>query len=194
MKTKDKKQIRKRIIKLRNSLNKDEILTKSRAIFCKLMKMRIYQSSKVIMCYMDFRNEVVTKEFINISLQKGKMIILPLIDKTENGEKIIIPCEIKNIESELEEGVLGIYEPKRDTCKEINPLNIDLIVVPGVAFDFMKNRIGYGAGYYDRFLKTARKDATKVGVAFELQILKKIEAREYDVPLDMIITEERIIL
>lgn len=98
------------------------------------------------------------------------------------------------MDSDLEKGVLGLLEPKKECKRLLNPEDIDLIVVPGIAFDILKNRIGYGAGYYDRFLKTTREDCLKVGVAFELQILDKINTQEHDVPLNAIITEKRVIL
>jgi 5-formyltetrahydrofolate cyclo-ligase len=194
MNFKDKKQIRQEILRLRSSLSDEEVADKSKEIFRKLLEMEIYLNSKIIMCYMDFRNEVATREFIKTSFLKGKRIILPLIDKDGKDKKNIIPCEIKDLDSDLEKGVLGILEPKKECKRLLNPEDIDLIVVPGIAFDILKNRIGYGAGYYDRFLKTTREDCLKVGVAFELQILDKINTQEHDVPLNAIITEKRVIL
>jgi 5-formyltetrahydrofolate cyclo-ligase len=72
-------------------------------------------------------------------------------------------------------------------------MDIDLCIIPGVAFDINKNRIGYGAGYYDRFLKGVGKECFKVGIAFEEQILQDIPASENDIALDLIITDKRII-
>ncbi len=191
---KDKKQIRDEILKLRSSLSHEEVADKSKKIFRKLLEMDIYLKSKIIMCYMDFRNEVATREFIETSLLKGKRVMLPLVGKDADDNKVIIPCEIKDLDSDLEKGVLGILEPKKECKRLSNPEDIDFIVVPGIAFDLFKNRIGYGAGYYDRFLKTTREDCLKVGIAFELQVLEEIKTEEHDVPLNVIITEKRVII
>ena len=185
--------MRQEILNLRCSLSDEELNKKSTEIFNKLVSMDIYCRSKVIMCYMDFRNEVKTGEFIRASLEKGKRIAVPMISLDMNRAKAIIPCEIYNIEYELEKGTLGILEPKNEFRRVLDPENIDMVIVPGIVFDLRKNRIGYGAGYYDRFLNSTGKDCFKVGVAFELQILNEIPAEAHDVRLDMIITEKRVI-
>lgn len=208
MNFRDKRQIRQEVLKLRGFLSDEEVTDKSKVIFDKLLEMDFYVNSKIVMCYMDFRNEVATREFIKLSLSKGKRIALPLIDKVIDNKVIdykvvnkdrsikenrLVACEIKNIDTELEKGVFGILEPKKEHKRILDPADIDLIIVPGVAFDLSKNRIGYGAGYYDRFLKSTRKDSFKVGVAFELQVLQEICTEKHDVLLDMIITEKRVI-
>jgi 5-formyltetrahydrofolate cyclo-ligase len=90
-------------------------------------------------------------------------------------------------------GYMGIAEPDASILHRVDPLEIDMVVVPGVAFDMARNRIGYGGGYYDRFLCTLRPDCLKVAVAFELQVFDSIPAASYDIPVDIIVTEERII-
>jgi 5-formyltetrahydrofolate cyclo-ligase len=83
-------------------------------------------------------------------------------------------------------------EPKKNYIKEVSIESIDLIIVPGVVFDRNGNRIGHGMGYYDRLLKKSH-NIPRIGLAFEFQIVKKIEAEEHDERIDMIITEDRII-
>jgi 5-formyltetrahydrofolate cyclo-ligase len=191
---KNKKQIRKEIIGLRNSLSVREITDKSSIIFKRLEALDAYQKSKTIMCYMDFRNEVATRKFIINSLENKKRILLPLVDKINKNKSRIIPYEVNDLDLDLEKGILGILEPKKSLKKLTDYKDIDVIVVPGVAFDPFKNRIGYGAGYYDRFLKTVGENCLKIGVAFELQIINRINADTHDVPLNIIITEKRVIL
>ena len=86
-----------------------------------------------------------------------------------------------------------LMEPKHDLLKKANIEDIDLIIVPGVVFDKHCNRIGFGAGYYDRFLSKRAKNTPTIGIAYDYQIIDKISIGEYDVPLDFIITEKRII-
>ena len=85
----------------------------------------------------------------------------------------------------------GILEPKKDKIKNISSDKIDLIIVPGVAFDLKGNRMGHGKGYYDRFLNLVK--STSIGLAFEFQIIENIPVESHDKPIDMIITEKRII-
>ncbi|HOJ10171.1 MAG TPA: 5-formyltetrahydrofolate cyclo-ligase [Clostridiales bacterium] len=208
----NKSSIRKKILDIRENTVKEDIVNNSKIIIKKLVSMESYNKSNVIMCYVNFRNEVITKDFIKESLLNGKRVAVPLIYKEVNkhkdttdttdtkssagtaGSKKIICCEIKNMDTELEKGVLGILEPKEEYRREIKPEEIDLVVVPGTAFDANKNRMGYGVGYYDNFLKNIREDCITVGVAFDFQVLDEIPVEKHDIALDMIITEKRVIV
>ncbi|NLC67588.1 MAG: 5-formyltetrahydrofolate cyclo-ligase [Clostridiaceae bacterium] len=188
-----KELLRQEMLNKRNSLCQEELDEKSKAIFNMLMLMDIYRNSNVIMCYMDFRNEVKTGDFIRTSLKNGKRIAVSVTGKDINGEKTLIPCEIKDIEHEMERSRFGILEPRKESRRVLNPENIDIVIVPGIAFDLHKYRIGFGAGYYDRFLKTTGGNCIRIGVAFDFQVLDKIPTEGHDVQLDMIITEKRVI-
>ncbi|MCX7658787.1 MAG: 5-formyltetrahydrofolate cyclo-ligase, partial [Oscillospiraceae bacterium] len=126
-------------------------------------------------------------------LARGKRIAVPLVESAAGYQKMISPCEIKDVEAELAKGCYGILEPVKELARRVPPENLDMVIVPGVAFDLKKNRIGYGGGYYDRFLKKMRFNCLKVGIAFEFQIVPEIPASENDVPVDIIVTEKRII-
>lgn len=184
---KSKKEIRKEILSIRNSLDPELSAQNSRIIIDKLKATEEYKNSKSVMVYMDFGNEVNTKDFINEALSEGKKIIIPYTDM----EKVtIIPVEIDSLD-DLVRCKFGYLEPKIE--KISNPYDvekIDLIVVPGVAFDKTRNRIGFGKGYYDRLLTIRRAKA--FAIAYEFQVLDKIPAEEHDIKMDMIITEENI--
>jgi 5-formyltetrahydrofolate cyclo-ligase len=90
-------------------------------------------------------------------------------------------------------GVFGILEPRKESARIFNPEEIDLVIVPGVAFDEHRNRIGFGAGFYDRFLESVRPSCAKIGIAFEFQIYDEVPVEEHDIPLDLVITEKRTI-
>jgi 5-formyltetrahydrofolate cyclo-ligase len=129
---------------------------------------------------------VETLSIIENAFKHKKNICAPKIIK-EN--KTIIPLRIKGYEDI--DFSTKIPQPKNDEICNIE--NIDIVIVPGIVFDIYGNRIGFGAGYYDKFLKHFKK--LKIAIAFDFQVIdEKIPIHQYDVPVDMIITEKRIII
>lgn len=190
----EKNALRQEFLRAREGLAKTDVDQKSALIIEKLVALNEYKKCNVIMCYVNFKNEVITQKLIIDSMAAGKKVVVPAVmHHSSEGGKEIIACEIKDFERDLEPGTFGILEPKKNKIGIIEPEKIDFIVVPGVVFDSSKNRIGYGAGYYDRFLSKTRRGCIKAGLAFEMQIASRIPAEEWDVSLDLIVTEERII-
>lgn len=188
-----KEFFRKSILEKRMSLSLDEINGKSAIILQKLTALREYKESTLLFCYVDFRKEASTSEFIRQSLAMGKRVAVPIVENFNRSDTRMLASEIFSVEDDLEKGIYGILEPKKALIKIIEPEAFDLVVVPGVVFDTNKNRIGYGAGYYDRFLKLVRPDCRKIGICFDLQLVKKIPSEAFDIALDMIISENGII-
>jgi len=188
-----KKTIRDEILKTRGQMSPDEVLDKSNSIKMKITELDEYKKSKMIMCYVDFKNEVMTGALIEYSLKQGKRVCVPVVIN-EKGKRDMLASELFDMEKDLETGSFGIREPKKTCIRPVNPEDIDLVIVPGLAFDLNKNRIGFGGGFYDRFLPKVRKDAFKVAVAYDFQIREKLPVEYYDMPVDMIVTESRIIL
>ena len=189
-----KNEIRKEVLKLRSALKACDAALKSSKITERLINLKEFDISSLIMCYTDFKNEVQTGVFINECFKLGKRVAVPLILHDTGSQREMTAFEICDLERDLRPGFYGIREPFDCAEGEINPAEIDLVIVPGVAFDLKKNRIGYGAGYYDRFFKKLKRGCPKVGIAFELQVYDHLPAESHDIPLDMVITEERIIL
>lgn len=189
-----KKSIRERLLKLRESMDNEQVKEKSRRITEFVLGFESFRDSNTVMCYMDFRNEVKTRDIIKYCISSGKKIAVPVIDKCiKTGRRGIVPYVINDVENGMEIGTFGILEPKKDAEKRINPEEIDFVLVPGVAFDKKGNRIGFGAGYYDRFLSKVRKDCIKAGLAFHSQILDNIPAEEHDICMDFIISDKGIL-
>ncbi len=192
---KTKNEIRKEILNIRNNLSSELAEQKSRIIIDKIKDTEEYKNSKSIMVYMDFKNEVNTKAFINEALSEGKKIIIPY---TDVEKVLIIPVEINSLD-DLVLCKFGYLEPKKEALN--NPYDIEkieLIIVPGVAFDKRKNRIGFGKGYYDKFLRN-RNALTKeitlakaFALAYEFQVFEEIPAEEHDIKMDKIFTEENV--
>jgi 5-formyltetrahydrofolate cyclo-ligase len=186
----NKAELRKKMIYFRDSLSMEERNTKSHAIKTQLTKLKAYQDAEVIFVYVSFRSEVDTRCFIKRAKKDGKRIAVPV--SIPKG-KVLQPCEISSLD-DLVPGTWGILEPIKGNCRPVDSKEIDLAVVPGLAFDYCFHRLGYGAGYYDRFLPSLRKETTKVGIGYDFQLLDRIPVEEFDVPLSGIITEVRLLL
>jgi len=185
----NKEEIRRKILKKRLSLSSEDIRDKSRQIFLNLAETVEYINSQNIMFYVATRSEVQTEEIIKMSIKTGKNVFVPIIlPECLN----LAPSKIFNFDTELEKGKKGILEPKKEYYRLFPSENIDLIIVPGVAFDLRGNRIGRGFGYYDNFLRKVRSSVKIVALAFEMQIVKKIPNDKNDIPVHGIITENRI--
>lgn len=185
--------MRKSMLELRQSMSPEEVTLKSRIIMERLCELEQFKAAAFVMSYVDFRNEVETKPFIRKCLNMGKRVAVPAVVKDQSGRRIMIAAEISDMDMELEPGTFGVLEPKKDLLKEVDPLVLDLVVVPGVIFSLQRHRIGYGAAFYDRFLGKLRKDCLKAGVCFDMQVMDYIPAEEHDIPVDVVITENRMI-
>jgi len=124
----------------------------------------------------------------------GKLVAIPKVEKSgPSGQRMLEAYVMEESGKGLIKGFMGIPEPDASVLKRLDPVEIDLVVVPGIAFDYARCRIGYGAGYYDRFLPRLRPDCPKVGLAYEMQVVEKIPASCHDIRMDLVITERRII-
>ena len=126
---------------------------------------------------------------IKKALENGKRVIVPI---SEIEERNLSLSELKDYDSELEPGTFNILEPKREFRRLVSPDELDLIIVPGVAFDPSGNRLGRGMGFYDRFLKKVKDNIPIIGLAYDFQVLEKIPANKTDIKVNKIITERRI--
>jgi 5-formyltetrahydrofolate cyclo-ligase len=179
-----KNKLRKELKINRNKLSKKEIINKSKIIKQKLFELGVFKKSHLILFYVSYDNEVFTHDMLMNCLKK-KEVIVPLSDT--NNENLIL-SKLEKWE-DLIEGAYGILEPSKIIETPIGKL--DLIIVPGVGFDEKGNRLGHGKGYYDKLLQKSK--ATKIGLAFECQIINQIPTDKNDMPVDAIITEKRII-
>lgn len=184
----NKDLIRDEISNLRAKLDKNKHKEKSDTIIKKLMSSKFYRNSNTIMTYISFKDEIDTHEFIKKALIDGKTILVPI---TISKGKQLKPSQIKDF-NELEIGFYNILTPKKEFIRYVNPKDIDLIIVPGLGFDKEGFRVGFGGGYYDRFLSHLDK-VIKVSIAFDFQILDRLPREDFDIPVDYIYTEKRII-
>lgn len=184
-----KKLIREQAHANRNAqANKDEL---SAAICEKFMALPAYTAAKTVMFYIDVRSEVRTRQALPAALASGKTIIVPWCN--DRGE-----LELFRLASmaELAVGMYKILEPTADLRaqpeKQCRPEDLDLVMVPGVAFDRRGGRMGHGKGYYDKLLQHARPDTPLVALAFECQLFPEVPAAAHDIFMDQIITETAV--
>ncbi|MGI6669672.1 MAG: 5-formyltetrahydrofolate cyclo-ligase [Acetivibrionales bacterium] len=189
-----KSEIRKRILEERDMLDADAVSEKSAAIVERLCSLKEYVNAVTIMAYMSVRNEVRTDFFIKRCMLDGKLVAIPKVEKGgPSGRRKLEAYVIREPGKDLIKGCMNIPEPDAAVLKKLDPDDIDLVVVPGIAFDFSRYRIGYGAGCYDGFLPRLKPGCLKAGLAYEMQVVEKIPAESHDIPMDLVITEHRVI-
>lgn len=175
-----KQALRKHFREKRRTLPPDLNGEKSLLITRKLLELQEFKDAKSVLFYVSTPEEVDTHVAIQKSLDLQKSIYVPKV----NGEHLKI-CPLLDLE-ELKPGDLGILEPC-EPISEAHPKDIDLIVIPGLAFDHKGNRLGQGKGHYDRLLKETK--GFKVGLAFDEQVTEELPTETHDVPLDLLLTD-----
>jgi len=190
----NKENIRKQSITIRNKLEKIDVLTNSKCIAQSLSQLEYVTSANSIMCYVSFGNEVDTHVLIKKWIDEGKQVSVPCVVNATKETRFMNAVKITDFDELTACGNYRILEPTLRESNIIDPNIFDVIIVPGCAFDIHKNRMGYGAGFYDRFLSKVSKECHKIGICFDFQVLEKIPYDEHDVPLDLLVTEKRIIV
>lgn len=180
-----KKSLREKILTLLRNHKEEDRVAKSRVIFDKLLKLPEFRKALTILFYFPFDGEVNTTEMIKQAKKMGKRIGLPRIMK---GKKRIIPSIVHSLDEDLEPGPYGIQQPIGTRLQTLDVQNLDMVVVPGVAFDKRNNRLGRGGGYYDRFLKSLPSLTPTIGLAFDFQIVDHLpQQKEHDIPVSKVL-------
>ena len=149
-----------------------------------------FSSAEIVCSYVDFRDEVETAELIAELLQEGRRVVVPV--QLHGAATPLVFAEIHSL-AEMERNDFGILQPPLAAARLVPTAAIPLFLVPGLAFDPAGRRLGYGLGCYDRAFADATPGALKVGLAFEVQILESVPADPHDVPMDLVVTEDRVI-
>ena len=182
-----KNKLRQEILEKRKRLSKEERMEKSQRIGNAVLSMEEFQKAAWIYTYIDMKHEVETKSLIQRALALGKKVAVPIAPK--NKEMYFV--EVKSLEN-LVVSSFGVLEPEASPEECVCPQKGDLFLVPGSVFDIQKNRIGYGGGYYDRYFKTY-PGMKKIALAYDFQVLDQIPKEEFDIPMDKVVTEKRIL-
>ncbi|PLX11708.1 MAG: 5-formyltetrahydrofolate cyclo-ligase [Marinilabiliales bacterium] len=174
-----KKNIRKEITEKKSLISLEEKKAKSKILFNKIEKIPEFQNSKVVMAYWSMPDEVFTHDFV-LKWFNEKIIILPVVTGSELELKVFSGLQNMRIGE-----AYGIEEPIGVSFTRFN--EIDMIIVPGVAFDKNNNRLGRGKAYYDKILN--KTQALKLGICFDFQYLKNVPVDQHDVKMDMVMYE-----
>ncbi len=177
------------MLKVRGELSIEDIMAKSLSIEEKLFELEEFKTADKLLFFVSFKNEVRTESMIKESLKLGKKVVVPI---TNLEEKKLELSELKDYDLELGRSGYGILEPKKEFFRSVDISEVDLVVMPGLAFDKEGNRLGYGGGYYDRLLSDNLK-VKRVAICFDLQIIGKVVVDGYDVKVDKIVTEREVV-
>lgn len=181
-----KEEIRKEIIRRLKDQEPSLRAERSRLIQKKLLSSEAFRASKTVMTYVSLPTEVSTDYLNAEALKQGKRVAVPY---TEPHNNTIIASELTAIEN-LEKGPFGIYRPKDGLSRRIPLKEIDLVVVPAIAYDKKNTRLGRGKGCYDKFLASERELLSKtIGLAFCFQVVESLPSTPNDIPVSRVITD-----
>ena len=185
----EKKEIRKLVFARRREASDEQIIRDSQAIFDRIRETGAYRNAETVFSYMDYNHEVMTRSFIEQCWADGKKVAVPRV----NGD--VMNFYYIEYFGQLEPGCKGILEPITHCPGIVKNADDDeeaLFIIPGVAFDPKRHRIGYGGGYYDKY-QAAHPHHTTFAVAFEFQIMDEVPYEETDIRPMFIYTESRVI-
>lgn len=185
-----KEDVRKEMLAMRNAVTKDSVFINSKKILEQLLTVEEFVKSNCVSMYLSFGNEVDTFLIVEWLRQNHKRVVVPY---TESNEIKLTPVYINDIDEDLTMSSFGYPEPIIERVKIAQLDEIDFVIVPGLAFDDSKNRIGYGKGYYDQYLSKFKPEVRFAGLAYDFQILRSIPTEHHDIRMDMIISEKRVI-
>lgn len=205
-----KAELRRRILAWRDALPPEQVSSWSAAIAMRLFNLPAFRQARTVLFYLSFRNEVATPPMIARALASGIRVCIPETVPAERRmiPRLIAPSPLWGMGefpfsefpfSDLPEalglvpGPMGLWQPDPARCPAVVPEEIDLVLVPGVAFDRRGYRLGFGHGYYDRFLPGLPERVRRVGLAFSGQVVEAVPADPWDVPLHGFVTEDGVI-
>ncbi len=182
-----KATLRAQMKEARLALSEAEIRRRSGLIADRLSELAAFRAASVVMLYLPVRNEVDTTPVVARCFNEGKTLVLPRMDY-ERGR--IVAHRVEDLPGQLVLGRMGLLEPDPAATAVVPPEALELVGVPGLAFDRQGNRVGWGRGYYDAFLALLGARTCRVGLAYGFQLVEAMEHDGHDVPMDYVLTEE----
>lgn len=184
-----KERLRRQALAARRAL--DDRVSRSRSVLANATSLPEFTAAGTVLIYVDARSEVQTRGTIADSLAGGREIVVPWC----RDDQHLGLFRLRSL-AELVAGRFGILEPppdlRVDSRRVVAPAALDLLLLPGLAFDRQGGRLGHGRGYFDRLLADTRQDAVKAGLAFECQLVEEVPMAPHDVRLDVVVTEKGV--
>jgi len=180
-----KRQLRQEMTAVRRALTEAERERRSRVAARFLLGLEPLSLCRTIMLFYPFRDEIDTRPFIAGAQRRGQTVLLPL---TLPAEKQLIPYVYED-EASLRQGAYGISEPNPDVARKAAAEEVDAVILPGLAFDRQGGRLGYGGGYYDRFLSQLPHRPLLIGFAFDCQVTGQVPVEAHDIRTDYLVTD-----
>ena len=180
-----KVQLRQRLLRQLRQQKEDVRHRESAAIWRKVCRLRAFRQAQTVCCYVSLPYEVQTWQLIEAMLKRGKRIVVP---RTRRGSRQLGLSELRDPRTELTPGAFGVWEPTSEAVRPVPVEEVDLVLVPGLAFDRAGHRLGHGHGYFDRFLARVPRTTPTVGLAYRLQVLDRLPTTAYDQPVQAVLT------
>lgn len=178
-----KQEFRKEVSRRRKALLFEDAYRMSTEITKRVLALDEYREASLVLVYIDYKNEVQTRPIIEAAWRDGKQVAAPKV----NGKEM--DFYLLNSMDDLESGYMGIMEPREGLVK--TDAAEGMMVMPGVAFDRKRHRVGYGGGFYDRFLE-AHPQIKRVAVAYEFQLFDEVPHEEFDICPEVLVTEAKV--
>ena len=186
----EKENLRRYMLRLRDRQSVGEIEQNSQVIIDQVLHLHEYVRARAIACSVNNASEVNTRPLIRTTLDQEKRVLIPVVKK---GDIELFYSEIKDLGSELAPGTFGILEPKPENVHPVSLDTVDVMFVPGIVWDREGYRLGWGRGYFDRVIKNLPQHVRSAGLAFNMQLIGKVPRDQFDVPVDIVVTESRVI-
>ena len=185
----DKQDIRNKYKEIRKQLTTSEVWKLSQQICDNLLNTDFWKEAHNVAAYLSIHNEVATEEIYQEGWMEGKIMLLPICSEQDGWMEMSVLSSLEQMKTNR----YGILELPVSLQKLMFPMEIDMCIIPGIAFDRQGSRIGFGAGYYDRYLARCNPNVVRVGLAYECQISEDpLPLDQYDLPMDYIVTEKQV--
>ncbi|MCE2950442.1 MAG: 5-formyltetrahydrofolate cyclo-ligase [bacterium] len=185
-----KPALRARVLSARAAMDARARAAAGAAIVAHLLRQPTLSTARTVAAYVGFDTEIDTTPFLAAVLAQGRRLLLPrVVDVESKTRRHLVLHEVGDVDRETRPGRWGIREPDPALCAAIDPLEADLILVPGVAFDRRGGRLGYGAGFYDRLLSGLRPDCLRVAACFPVQLVPAVPLEAHDQRIQRLVTD-----
>ena len=180
-----KAEARTTVLRRLQQQEEDERRRRSEAIWRKVIRLPAYRRARTVACYVALSYEVQTWRMIERMLTAGKRVVVPV---TQPRTQRLQFCEVRRPQAELAPGRFGVWEPRPGARRPVPLHDVDVVLVPGIAFDRRGHRLGHGHGYFDRMLARLPKTTSTVGLAFRCQLLDRLPTAAHDHAVQTILT------